>query len=437
MNEFPYYIICQKCLNPPKIEIKDNETILIFCDKCNIQFNEKIENVVNYSSKLVSNVIKYCQGEHPEIRPSSIYCKIHNIFMCQDCFLNHQELHNIISSQKYNDNMINITFKMSNGLYFWCNAFDEMPINELFKLFMKRFDISTNEMDKIVFLYNDYEINSLSEMTLKEIGINNFSTIIVIEKENILTEFFEVHKIQKNKCIIHNDKFTLFCYQCNIEICEKCLNKHSNHSVENLEIKNEYLKNDFEDFETSIVNSENNKKNILKRVKENIDLFEKYKIQNNDLNEEINICIKKIKEKFYNYLLIGQNLFALSKILFFSYIRMDKNDNKIKIYKELINLINQYFNDEKIKEFDLNKFKVLYEYKDSIKSMYKRSYDFIQKIKLIFNDVQKIDKEILDSLNIKIKELFNEKDIKIIEIKKGSLSTTLALNFLIKEKLKK
>ena len=101
---------------------------------------------------------------------------------------------------------------------------------------------------------------------------------------------------------------------------------------------------------------------------------------------------------------------------------MDKNDNKIKIYKELIKLINRYFNEEKIKEFDLNNFALLYEYKDKIKSIYKRTYDFIPKIKLIFNDVQIIDKEILDSLNTKIKELFNESDIKIIEIKKGSLS---------------
>ena len=132
--------------------------------------------------------------------------------------------------------------------------------------------------------------------------------------------------------------------------------------------------------------------------------------------------IKKIKQKFYDYLLIGQNLFTFSKILFFSYIKMDKNDDKIKIYKELIKSINRYFNEEKIKEFDLNNFALLYEYKDKIKSIYKRTYDFIPKIKLIFNDVQIIDKEILDSLNTKIKELFNENDIKIIEIKKGSLS---------------
>ena len=149
-----------------------------------------------------------------------------------------------------------------------------------------------------------------------------------------------------------------------------------------------------------------------------------------------NKIIKKIKQKFYDHPLIGQNLFTFSKILFFSYIKMDKNDNKIKIYKELIKSINRYFNEEKIKEFDLNNFALLYEYKDKIKSIYKRTYDFIPKIKLIFNDVQIIDKEILDSLNTKIKELFNENDIKIIEIKKGSLSVTLALNYLIKEKLK-
>ena len=27
MNEFPYYLICQKCTNSPTIELKDNENI--------------------------------------------------------------------------------------------------------------------------------------------------------------------------------------------------------------------------------------------------------------------------------------------------------------------------------------------------------------------------------------------------------------------------
>ena len=311
-----------------------------------------------------------------------------------------------------------------------------MPINEAFKIFMKRFDLSKSEIKKIVFLHNSKKIDSESEKTLKEIGIKNFSNIKVIDRNNILSEFFEVQKMQKNKCIIHDDKLTSFCTLCNMEICEKCLNKHKNHSIENLENKNEHIKNYLEEFETFIINSENNKRDILKKVIENIDSFENCKIENNDLIEEINIVINKIKEKFYKYLIIGQNLFTLSKILLFSFIRMDKNDEKIKIYKEVINSIKQYFNEEIIGEFDFNNFKIIYEYKDKIKSIYKRSYDFIPKVNLLFKEVQKIDKEILDSLITKIKELFNGKNIKIIEIKKGSLSVTLALNYLIQEKIK-
>ena len=53
-----------------------------------------------------------------------------------------------------------------------------------------------------------------------------------------------------------------------------------------------------------------------------------------------------------------------------------------------------------------------------------------------FNEVEEIeiDKEIIDSLIEKIKEIF-KKNVKIIEIRKGSLSVTLALNYIIEEKL--
>ena len=436
MNEFPYYLICQKCTNSPTIVLKDNENILLSCSKCNIQENEKIKNIVNYTSKWVSNTIKYCQEEHEEKKPSRMYCKIHNLFLCQDCFEQHQLLHDIISSPNYKGNLINVEFRTSQGINLDFNFSEEMSINEAFKIFMKRFDLSKSEMKNIVFLHNSKKIDSESEKTLKEIGIKNYSIIKVIDQNNFLSEFFEVQKMQKNKCIIHDDKLTSFCTQCNMEICEKCINKHNNHSFENLGNKNEHIKNYLEEFETFIINSENNKRDILKKVIENIDSFENYKIENNDLNEEINIVINKIKEKFYKYLIIGQNLFDLSKILLFSFIRMDKNDEKIKIYKEVINSIKQYFNEEIIKEFDFNNFKIIYEYKDKIKSIYKRSYDFIPKVNLLFKEVQKIDKEILDSLITKIKELFNGKNIKIIEIKKGSLSVTLALNYLIQEKIK-
>ena len=153
--------------------------------------------------------------------------------------------------------MINVNFNIVNGKHFTLNAFDDMPTNEFFKLFMKRFDISKNEMDKLHFLYHGSKIDIESVMTLEENKINNYDIILVVDDENILlSEFFEVLEVQKNKCIIHNNKSNLFCNQCKMEICEKCLNNHWSHPVENLEIKNEYLKNDFEKFETFITNSE-------------------------------------------------------------------------------------------------------------------------------------------------------------------------------------
>ena len=114
---------------------------------------------------------------------------------------------------------------------------------------------------------------------------------------------------------------------------------------------------------------------------------------------------------------------------------MDKNDEKIILYKNLIDKISQFYNEEKIKEFDLKNFSVSRDYKDTSKCVYKENYDFIPQIKLKFNDVKKIDQEIIDSLINECKKLLNEKDVKIIEIKKGSLSIVIALNYLIQDKL--
>ena len=44
-------------------------------------------------------------------------------------------------------------------------------------------------------------------------------------------------------------------------------------------------------------------------------------------------------------------------------------------------------------------------------------------------------KLIIDSLNEKIKEIFKEKNVNIIKLRKGSLSIAIALNYLVTEKL--
>ena len=47
--------------------------------------------------------------------------------------------------------------------------------------------------------------------------------------------------------------------------------------------------------------------------------------------------------------------------------------------------------------------------------------------------VSEITKELIDDLNLKLNQLFQGKEVKIIEMKKGSLDIAIALNYLIKD----
>ena len=337
--------------------------------------------------------------------------------------------------------MIKIFFNTNLGKNIVLRVVDDTPINNLLNNFNKLYGLSENDSKEILFIFNESKIDFHSKLTLKEYGIDNNSIINVIDTKNSIKkqELIEIHKIKKNNCIIHNEKLTSHCNQCNMEICDKCLKEHhKNHTTKILVSENDQIKKDLDEFENLIINSENNKINILKKIKRNITWFENDKNENEDLKEKIDNEIKNMLTKFYKYLEIGQNLIALSKILFLSYIKMKAGDDKINLYKDIINIINKYFSDEKIIAFDLNVFQISNKFNDkNICVLYKRSFDFIPKIKLKFNSVEKIDKEIIDSLYKNIKELFKEKNVNIIEIKKGSLSVILALNYLIQEKLEK
>ena len=443
LNEFPYYLICKKCYTNPKIELKDNENILISCSKCNINVSEKIENIVNYSSKFVSNAIKFCMSKHDEIIPSNIYCKTHNLFLCQDCFNNHK------NEVSIGDDIIKVIF-VSSSTRIKIDIPKKTPINEVLKIYMKNIGYEENLMGKkIIFLFNAATIDIKSQETLEEFGIKNGTVITVIDQGNLLYpisylsyleesfwvnnhNFIRFYKLKKNICIIHKKDLILKCMQCNMEICDECKNTHNNHLIQKIDNKNIFLNKDYKEFENFIINNENQKRKILKKVQENIIWFESYKAINKD---EFNNVVKKLLSKFYKDLEKGQNLLFLSKILFDSFIRMRKDDDKKNQYKNIINLINQFFTEEKIKEYDLSNFPIISEYKDKRKCAYESSFNFIPQIKLKFNEVKEIDKEILDSLKEKLKEIFKEKDVKIIEIRKGSLSACIALNYLIKEKL--
>ena len=70
------------------------------------------------------------------------------------------------------------------------------------------------------------------------------------------------------------------------------------------------------------------------------------------------------------------------------------------------------------------------------KFTYRAGFSFIPQIEIKFNEVKDITKELIDNLIFKLDELFQGKDVKIIEMKKGSLDIAIALNYLIQEGLR-
>ena len=69
------------------------------------------------------------------------------------------------------------------------------------------------------------------------------------------------------------------------------------------------------------------------------------------------------------------------------------------------------------------------------KFTYNESFNFIPQMEIKFSEITEITQELIDDLLSKLKILFNGKDIKIIEMKKGSLDIVIALNYLIQEGL--
>ena len=177
--------------------------------------------------------------------------------------------------------MIKIFFNTNLGKNIVLRVVDDTPINNLLNNFNKLYGLSENDSKEILFIFNESKIDFHSKLTLKEYGIDNNSIINVIDTKSSIKkqEFIEIHKIKKNICIIHNEKLTSHCNQCNMEICDKCLKEHhKNHTTKILVSENEQIKKDLEEFENLIINSENNKINILKKIKRNIMIKMKMKI---------------------------------------------------------------------------------------------------------------------------------------------------------------
>ena len=149
-----------------------------------------------------------------------------------------------------------------------------------------------------------------------------------------------------------------------------------------------------------------------------------------------------IKEKKYEFLIYKNNIENAKSekklSLFNSYnlfkIKNDGPDNRkkcIELIKENENEINNILDKFGI---DIND-KCKLENFIKEKPIYKSSFDFIPQVEIKFNDVSDITKDLIDDLQLKLNELFQGKEIKIIKMRKGSLDLAISLNYLIKEQL--
>ena len=107
-----------ECQNVPDVILKDNETLLLTCENCDITENEPIKNIVNFTSKWIKKFFYYCDLHKDK---SKKFCKNCVLFLCNLCVVLHRQqkgLHEIIDSTN-----IDIYFCQEHNqkLNYYCN----------------------------------------------------------------------------------------------------------------------------------------------------------------------------------------------------------------------------------------------------------------------------------------------------------------------------
>ena len=242
-----------------------------------------------------------------------------------------------------------------------------------------------------------------------------------------------MNKIKKCSLKKHSEiNATSFCTECNIFLCNKCLNYHTeyleNHHIYNLD------KNNFDEIFTGICKEENHKKELNYLCKTHNKLccvacISKIKGEGNGQHTDCNIClINDIKDEKKNILNENiKNLEQFSKTIVNSInelkniiekINKSKEELKMEIIKkftEMRNVINER-EDKLLSEID-NKFNELIFKEDN--NLTKNIEKFPNLIKNYLEQGKKLNKEWdnnNEKLNSKINECIKiENSIKIIK----------------------
>ena len=181
---------------------------------------------------------------------------------------------------------------------------------------------------------NEQDSNNINNEINKYEEDNN-NGLYKIEKnnednnDNNITNDKEEKEKDRNICFEHNNELKYYCFQCDKEFCEECLNNHYNeHNLI------DYINNDYYRLKELILKKRenNNKNNILQNYLNN---FEQ-KIKMYKLEEEI--FISEINRIANNYIIDIESKISEIKAL------IDKIKNEQNVIIENNKIIAEYFN---------------------------------------------------------------------------------------------
>ena len=321
-----FFLSCKNCKSIPEILLKDDDTILLKCNKCGISESEKIEKICNFSSLWVNEIVHNCTNSEHRDRyniEARKYCKTCDLFLCRECLNNHKERknnHEYVEIKDINFNYCNshkqeITYYCKTCDLGICNICNKEHLNHDIKSIM---DINIDDKDD-----KDENNENKNDENEKE-----------NEKEDKNGESEDNNDDKKDRKINEDKK--------------KKEKRNKNRDEKKNEEKKEKINNKilnlfiFEKFLRKTKETIDEKDKVIKDI---LSLFEVLQEQDNSLKK----AFEQYSNDFNDILYKDNNFLNLSKVLFIS-CKKENNEN-ISNYKEVINILKNKFVNEEMEKF--------------------------------------------------------------------------------------
>ena len=266
--------VIQKYANKAQLDINN---VQFFSNGQKLSNNEKVKNILNKTEKSINRKIILVLSINSTIINENTNIKISNDVICPKC--------KEICKYEINNYKIKL-YDCKNGHITNNIKLDEFKNKQIIDISQIKCDKCKNK-DKSNTFNNEMYICYECKMNLcplcKSIHNKNHSFINYDNKYYI--------------CNKHNESYTEYCNDCNIDICLSCYNEHKNHKLilykEKL-IDEKILRNKMNEFENVINKLKINIEGIiikLKNIIENMNII--YNINNN--------ILKRYENKNRNY----------------------------------------------------------------------------------------------------------------------------------------